>query len=374
MCADGGVRGDPRRRVVRRARCCDDGCMDAERQAHDHPHDDHRHGHDHPHGEHPQHHEHAEGLLGRLLHLVRPHSHDPSASTDAALEASADGIRAVRISLVVLGVTAGLQGVVAVATASVALLADTVHNLSDALTAVPLWIAFVLARRPPSRRFTYGLGRVEDLAGLFVVLMIAVSAVVAAWQSVRALADPPQVRGLPVVVAAGLIGFVGNEAVAIYRMRVGRRIGSAALVADGRHAQADGITSLGVVLSAVGVALGFPLADPLVGLAITAAIVVILVGALRDVGRRLLDGVDPEIVTRAEDVFRAVPGVAGVVQVQLRWIGHRLRADAVLAVAPSLGVGEGHDIATAAAAALRRALPELDAVIVHIEPLGVPAH
>ncbi len=374
MCADGGVRGDPRRRVVRRASCCDDGCMDAERQAHDHPHDDHRHGHDHPHGEHPQHHEHAEGLLGRLLHLVRPHSHDPSASTDAALEASADGIRAVRISLVVLGVTAGLQGVVAVATASVALLADTVHNLSDALTAVPLWIAFVLARRPPSRRFTYGLGRVEDLAGLFVVLMIAVSAVVAAWQSVRALADPPQVRGLPVVVAAGLIGFVGNEAVAIYRMRVGRRIGSAALVADGRHAQADGITSLGVVLSAVGVALGFPLADPLVGLAITAAIVVILVGALRDVGRRLLDGVDPEIVTRAEDVFRAVPGVAGVVQVQLRWIGHRLRADAVLAVAPSLGVGEGHDIATAAAAALRRALPELDAVIVHIEPLGVPAH
>jgi cation diffusion facilitator family transporter len=348
--------------------------MDAERPVHDHPHDDHRHGHDHPHGEHPQHHEHAEGLLGRLLHLVRPHSHDPSASTDAALEASADGIRAVRISLVVLGVTAGLQGVVAVATASVALLADTVHNLSDALTAVPLWIAFVLARRPPSRRFTYGLGRVEDLAGLFVVLMIAVSAVVAAWQSVRALADPPQVRGLPVVVAAGLIGFVGNEAVAIYRMRVGRRIGSAALVADGRHAQADGITSLGVVLSAVGVALGFPLADPLVGLAITAAIVVILVGALRDVGRRLLDGVDPEIVTRAEDVFRAVPGVAGVVQVQLRWIGHRLRADAVLAVAPSLGVGEGHDIATAAAAALRRALPELDAVIVHIEPLGVPAH
>jgi cation diffusion facilitator family transporter len=342
--------------------------MDAER------HTAHDHQHDHQHDAHEHEHEHEQGLLGRLLHVVRPHSHDPSSSTDAALEASADGIRAVKISLVVLGITAVLQGVVAVATASVALLADTVHNLSDALTAVPLWIAFVLARRPPSRRFTYGLGRVEDLAGLFVVLMIAVSAVVAGWESVRALADPPEVRGLPIVVAAGLIGFVGNEAVAVYRMRVGRRIGSAALVADGRHAQADGITSLGVVLGAIGVALGFPLADPLVGLAITVAIVVILIGALRDVGRRLLDGVDPEVVTRAEDVFAAVPGVAAVVQVQLRWIGHRLRADAVLAVDPSLDVVRGHDIATAATRALRREMRELDAVTVHIEPLGVPAH
>jgi len=352
--------------------------MDAERRAvHGPPHDEHDHAehvHERDHDEHAHEHEHDEGLLGRLLHVVRPHSHDPASSTDAALEASADGVRAVKISLLVLGVTAVAQGVIALATGSVALLADTVHNLSDALTAVPLWIAFVLARRPPSRRFTYGLGRVEDLAGLFVVLMIAVSAVVAGWESVRALADPPEVRGLPVVIAAGLIGFVGNEAVAVYRMRVGRRIGSAALVADGKHAQADGITSLGVVLGAVGIGVGFPLADPLVGLAITVAIVVILVGAVRDVGRRLLDGVDPEVVTRAEAVFAAVPGVADVVQVQLRWIGHRLRADAVLAVAPSLDVGEGHDIATAAAGALRREMPQLDAVTVHIEPLGVPAH
>jgi cation diffusion facilitator family transporter len=339
--------------------------------AHDHGHD-HGHEHDRGHGEHA--HEHADGLLARVLHVVRPHSHDPSQSTDAALESSADGVRAVRTSLAVLGVTAVLQAVVAVTSGSVALLADTVHNLSDALTAVPLWIAFVLARRPPSRRFTYGLGRVEDLAGLFVVLMIAVSALVAGWESLRGLADPRPVSDLPVVAAAGVIGFLGNEIVAVYRIRVGRRIGSAALVADGKHAQADGITSLGVVLGAIGVAVGWPLADPLVGLAITVAIVVILVGALRDVGRRLLDGVDPETVTQAERVLGGVPGVIAVLEVKLRWIGHRLRADAVLAVDRTLDVAQGHDVATAATAAMRAALPQLDAVNVHIEPVGAPAH
>jgi cation diffusion facilitator family transporter len=326
----------------------------------------HEHGHEHEH-------EH-EGRFRRLLHLVRPHSHDPAQSTDAALDSSAEGIRAVRISLVVLGVTAVLQGAVVLVTGSVALLADTVHNLSDALTSVPLWIAFVLARRPPSRRFTYGLGRVEDLAGLFVVVMIGVSAVVAAWESLRGLADPQPVRNVVAVAAAGVVGFVGNEAVAVYRMRVGRRIGSAALVADGRHAQADGVTSLGVVLGAVGIALGFPLADPLVGLVITVVIVVILLGAVRDVGRRLLDGVDPELVTRAEQVLGAVPGVDAVHEVKMRWIGHRLRADAVLAVDGALDVGQGHDVATAASAALRAAMTELDAVTVHIEPVGAAAH
>jgi cation diffusion facilitator family transporter len=358
------------------------GSRDQE-HGHGHPRDEHEHGHQHGHEQGQEHghehgqehgHEHGEGLRGRLLHLIRPHSHDPSQSTDAALESSADGVRAVRTSLVVLGVTALLQAVVAMASGSVALLADTVHNLSDALTAVPLWIAFVLVRRPPSRRFTYGLGRVEDLAGLFVVLMIAASALVAGWESLRGLADPRPVTRLPFVAAAGVIGFLGNEIVAVHRTRVGRRIGSAALVADGKHAQADGITSLGVVLGAIGVALGFPLADPLVGLVITLAIVVILFGALRDVGRRLLDGVDPETVTQAEQILGGVPGVVDVLEVKLRWIGHRLRADAVLAVDRTLDVAQGHDIATAASAAMRTSLPQLDAVNVHIEPVGAPAH
>jgi cation diffusion facilitator family transporter len=325
------------------------------------------------HGDHEHEHGH-DGLLARLLHMVRPHSHDPSQSTDQALEASEEGKRAVLVSLAVLGVTALIQAGVVVLSGSVALLADTVHNLSDALTAVPLWVAFTLARRPPSRRFTYGLGRVEDLAGLVVVLMIAASAVVAAWESIRKIGDPTPVSHLWVVVAAGVVGFLGNEIVAVYRIRVGTRIASTALVADGRHAQADGLTSLGVVVGAIGVALGYPVADPLVGLLITVAILVILYGAVRDVGRRLLDGVDPGLVTRAESVLGGVPGVVDVHEVRMRWIGHRLRADAVLAVDPRLDVGQGHDIATAAGATMKGALPQLDAVTVHIEPLDVGPH
>jgi cation diffusion facilitator family transporter len=330
-------------------------------------HDDHDHGGGHAHG-----HDHT--LLSPLRHAITPHSHDPSAATDSALESSAEGTRAVKVGLLVLGVTALLQAVVVVLSGSVALLADTVHNLSDALTAVPLWIAFALARRTPTRRFTYGLGRVEDLAGLFVVLMIAASALLAGWESVRRLSQPTPVEHVAAVAAAGVIGFLGNEAVAMYRMRIGTRIGSAALLADGKHARADGITSLGVVLGALGVALGYRLADPILGLAITAAILVILVGVVRDVGRRLLDGVDPAIVTRGEDVLRSVPGVLDVPEIRIRWIGHRMRADAVLAVDGALGVREGHDVATAATRAMREALPQLDAVSVHIEPLGVAPH
>lgn len=327
--------------------------------------------HDHDHHEHE--HEH-ESLWSRLRHSITPHSHDPAAGTDAALEASADGIRAVRISLVVLLVTTALQAAVVVISGSVALLADTIHNFSDALTALPLWLAFVLARRPASRRYPYGLGRVEDLAGLVVVVMIALSAAVAGWESLRRLADPQPVGQLGAVVAAGLVGFLGNEAVAVYRIRVGRRIGSAALVADGKHARADGITSLGVVLGALGVLAGFPLADPVVGLAITVAIVVILVGAVRDVGRRLLDGVEPELVDRAEAVLGDVPGVRAVDAVRMRWIGHRLRADATVRVDRTLDVVAAHDVATAGTHALRRALPQLEHVVVHIEPEGVGAH
>jgi cation diffusion facilitator family transporter len=251
---------------------------------HDHGHDT-EHDHDHGHG-------HATGVRGWLVDMFRPHSHDAADSVDAALETSARGIRAVKISLVVLGVTALIQAVLVVTTGSVALLADTIHNLSDALTAVPLWIAFALGRRPATRRYTYGFGRAEDLAGVFIVLMIVLSALIAGWESVRRLLDPQPLSHVGVVIAAGLIGFAGNELVATYRMRVGRQIGSAALVADGVHARTDGFTSLAVVVGAIGVAAGFPLADPIVGLLITVAILFVLKGAVRDIYRRLMDAVD----------------------------------------------------------------------------------
>jgi cation diffusion facilitator family transporter len=180
----------------------------------------------------------------------------------------------------------------------VALLGDTLHNAADALTAVPLGIAFVVGRRPPTRRYTYGYGRAEDLAGVVIVVIIAASSALAAYEAITRLAHPRSVSNLIAVAVAAVIGFAGNELVARYRIRVGRKIGSAALVADGLHARTDGFTSLAVLLGVGGVALGWDWADPVVGLVITVAILAVLRQAAREIYRRLMDAVDPALVIR----------------------------------------------------------------------------
>ena len=296
------------------------------------------------------------------------HSHDHVDSVDNALRDSAAGIRAVKISLVVLGLTAAAQLVIVALSGSVALFADTVHNFSDALTAVPLWIAFSMSRRAATRRYTYGFGRVEDLAGLFVVAVIAISAVVAAVEAVRRLIDPVPLAHLGWVAAAGVVGFLGNEVVALYRIRVGNRIGSAALRADGMHARADGLTSLAVVAGAIGAALGFPAADPIVGLVIAGAIAVVLIVAARDVFGRLLDRVDPDLVDSAVTVLAARPGVRAVRRVRMRWVGHQLEADVELDVDPSLSLADAHTVAHGAEHELAHSIPKLGSVIVHAYP------
>lgn len=321
--------------------------------------EDHRHGHGH-----------SAGIRGFLGSIVRPHSHDAADSVDSALEASAEGIQALKISLVALLITAAAQAVVVVVTGSVALLADTIHNFSDALTAVPLWIAFVLSRRVPTRRYTYGYGRAEDLAGVFIVAMIGLSAVVAGYESIRRVVEPQPVTNVGVLIAAGLIGFAGNELVAVYRIRVGRRIGSAALVADGLHARTDGFTSLAVVFGALGVLAGFPLADPIVGILITIAILVVLRSAARDIYRRLMDAVDPELVDQAEAVLLQVPGVQDVEAVRLRWVGHRIRSEASLIVGGELSLVDAHAIAADAHHRLLHGVPRLVAATVHTSPSG----
>ncbi len=255
-------------------------------------------------------------------------------------------------------------------TGSVALLADTVHNFSDALTAVPLWIAFVLGRRAASRRYTYGYGRAEDIAGVFIVVMIALSSVLAGYESIRRMLDPQPVANVGVVIIAGALGFAGNELVAVYRIRIGRKIGSAALVADGLHARTDGFTSLAVVFGALGVLAGLPLTDPLVGLLITVAILFVLRGAVTDIGRRLMDAVDPALVDTAESSLRSVPGVLDVEQVLLRWVGHRMRAETGVVVNPQLNVVAAHDIAVKAHHQLLHDVPRLLEDTVHVSPAG----
>ena len=274
------------------------------------------------------------------------------------------------LSLAALVVTAALQAVVVVFTGSVALLGDTLHNVADAVTAVPLLIAFWLAKRPANDRYTYGYGRAEDLAGLFVIAMITLSSVVAAWEAISRLLHPRDVSYLWAVALAGLIGFVGNELVARYRIQVGRQIGSAALVADGLHARTDGFTSLAVVAGAAGVAAGLPWADPVIGLLIAVAILGVLRSAVKQVGARLMDAVDPGLVARAREVIADVPGVLGVASVRVRWIGHTLHADADVTVTDDLTVNAGHAIAHAVDHHLTEQVPRLSGAVVHVSPVG----
>ena len=341
-----------------------------------------RQGNAHDHGSHDEvslsgvshdHGSHDHSSNDQAPHSRVPHSHDAADSVDDALESRTEGIRAVKISLIVLAVTALAQALVVVLSGSVALLADTIHNFSDALTALPLWMAFVVGRRAPTRRYTYGFGRAEDLAGLFVLAMIALSAILAGSEAIRRLIDPAPVHHLGWVGAAGLVGFVGNELVALYRIRVGRRIGSAALVADGLHARTDGLTSLAVVFGAAGVAMGWPLADPVVGLVITVAILAVLHTAARDVYRRLMDAVDPALVETAESALQMIPGVVGVRRVRMRWIGHRIHADADLDIDENITVAQAHELAHTAEDHLVQAIPKLTAAVVHAYPHSLQA-
>lgn len=311
---------------------------------------------------------HTHARSGRLRGLFARHDHGVAEQLDDALECSALGIRTTRFTLAVLATTAVLQLVIALLSGSVALLADTVHNAADAMTSIPLWIAFVIGRRIHSRRYPYGLRRAEDLAGVFILLMIAVSAVWIGWESIARLLEPTPMRHTGWVFAAGVIGVVGNEAAAIVRIRVGRRIGSVALVADGYHARTDTIASFGVIVAVIGSWLGWPLLDPVVGLVITVLIVWILWTTAGQVLRRLLDGVDPEVLTRIEQAAAEVDGVDRVGSVRARWSGHRLFADLTVTVGAECSLAEGHRIGERVRHHLLHAVGHLEDAWVHVDP------
>ena len=329
-------------------------------------HGDHAHGDgDHDHDDHD--HDHGSGLLGWFRGTFA-HSHSVTEKVDATMESSERGIRALKISLVGLGLTALFQLIIVLASGSIALLADTIHNFADAGTSIPLWIAFALARRGASRRFTYGYGKTEDVAGVLIVLIIFFSACVAAYEAVMKIIHPQPMTYLWWVAAAAVIGFIGNEAVAVFRIKVGKEIGSAALVADGHHARVDGFTSLSVLLGVIGVLLGFPIIDPIVGVGISIAILFIVKDAAKAIWVRLIDGIEPEILSEIEHAPTHVPGVLGVHDVRARWVGHKVYTDVAINVDPAISVRDADIIVSKVEQALRDHVRLLGYAVVRVSP------
>lgn len=313
------------------------------------------------------------GFFQESLAVGHGHSHDDGEGhghthgvIDASIATTDRGIWAIKWSFILLAITAAFQVAVVLISGSVALLADTIHNVADATTAIPLWIAFQLARRKPTTTFTYGYGRVEDLAGITIVAIILFSAIVAGYEAIYRIFNPQLITSLIWVALAGLIGFLGNEAVAVFRIRVGREINSAALIADGYHARTDGLTSLAVVLGAVGVWLGFPLADPIVGLLITAGIFLIVWQSAKSVVTRMLDGVEPGLVAEIRHSADHVKGIKEILDVKARWLGHKLHTDVAILIDGYASMHEADKISAALKKELFAHIPVLTVANVRV--------
>lgn len=327
---------------------------------HAHHHDENDHSHDDRKS--------SSRLLSSMRSLFNPHSHDTLDAVDKELIASDEGMRALKISFAILALTATVELLTVAMSGSVALLGDTIHNFADALSAVPLGLAFWLGRKPANDRYTYGYGRVEDMAGVAILVIIATTGVVTIDEAIHRLVHPQSLHHLGLVIVAGAVGYVGNEFVARYRIRIGKKIGSAALVADGLHARTDAFTSLAVVAAAIGVAVGLPAADPVMGLLITVVILNVLRTAGRDMVRRLMDRVDPELVHHVTTVIANVDGVVRVSDVRLRRVGHELRAQVVIVSDGHRSLIEAHTIAEVAHHQLLREAPRLTKVCIHSDP------
>ncbi len=318
---------------------------------------------EHHHEGHSHHHENGTGILGWIKGKYA-HSHNAVDKIDNTMESNERGIQALKISLAGLGATALLQLIVVMISGSVSLLADTIHNFADCATSIPLWIAFALTKRGASRKFTYGYGKTEDIAGIVIILIIFLSACFAAYETIMKFLHPTPMNHIPWVIVAAIIGFIGNELVAIYRIKIGKEIGSVALVADGQHARIDGFTSLAVLLGAIGAWFGFPIIDPIVGMFITLAILFIVKDSVKSIWLHLIDGIEPEILKQIEHAPMHIEGVQSVHDVRARWIGHKVYTDIAINVAPKLSVQEANIIAKKVENSLREHIPLLGVVIV----------
>src|ERR1700742_1781970 len=270
-----------------------------------------------------------------------------------------EATRALAVSAIALAPTGLAELLLALVTGSVGLLGDAIHNLSDVSTSAVVFLGFRLSRRPPTQRYTYGLERAEDLAGIGIALVVWASAAVAGLESVRKLLEHGRTAHVGVGIAGALLGIVGNQVVARYKLRTGRRIHSATLIADARHSWLDALSSAGALAGLVAVALGQSWGDPVAGLAVTAFIGHVGYEVTADVLRRLADGIDPEVINRAEAIAGSVPGVVHA-HARARWIGRSLRIEVEGWVDGALTTREADDLGGQVADQISRQLPEAD--------------
>ena len=348
---------------------------DHDHDDHNHNHDDHNHDHDHDHGH--SHgpgghtHDHGPGIIGWFQTIFHWHGHSDQQSalaSDQALLDNKEGVRVLWISLAALLITSILQVIIVWFSGSVALLADTMHNIGDGLNSIPLLIALYLARRLATRRYTYGFGKAEDVAGVFIVISIAISAAIVFWESFQKLINPEPMTNLGWVAAAAIIGFLGNELVAVLEIRTGKKIGSAAMVADGLHARTDGLTSLAVLLAAGGTLIGVPILDPIIGILIGIAILFVTKDAIVTMWYRLMDAIEPQYMDRAEAVIAKQVDVKKLRRLRMRWVGHRLHAEIIIAVEPELTTVESHEISEKLRHDMFHEFATMSDVMVHADP------
>ncbi len=313
-----------------------------------HTHDHEKHNHDHDHDEHAHGHEHGK--------------------VDADLYGNRAGLRAVQISTAGMFLVAAIQFAIAWIGGSAGLFADALHNFGDVFTTIALWIAFVISNRAANQRYTYGYYRAEDLAGIFIVLVIIASAIASAVESIQKLTSGNIPTQIYLSMAAALIGVAGNELLAQYKISVGKRINSVSLIADGHHSRIDGLTSLAAFIGLIGVKLGFPKADPIAGIVITIVIVTVVFSTSRSVLQRLLDAVDPHVVPSIVTTATAVPGVEEVTDVRARWVGHTLHVVMNIEVDAELTLSKAHAIAEEVRHRLFHDVKGISEVVVHTDP------
>jgi cation diffusion facilitator family transporter len=282
----------------------------------------------------------------------------PLPSTRDDVQERREANRAIAVSAIGLAATGLAELLLAVLTGSVGLLGDAIHNLSDVSTSAVVFLGFRLSRKEPTERYPYGLDRAEDLAGIGIAVVIWVSAAFAGYESIRKLVDHGATSHVTLGIAGAILGIIGNQVVARYKLVVGRRIRSATLVADARHSWLDALSSAGALVGLIAVALGFRLGDPIAGLAVTLFICHVGYEVTRDVVQRLADGVDPVVITSAETAAGSVDGVIHA-HARARWTGRTLRVEVEGWVDPGLTVSSADALGQHVARAVAAELPDV---------------